>query len=440
MKVVDQNTAATEVRPELNAFRLARHLLSIRRLFISLLLMPVVIGLGIVFVQTIASVTYLKLINEHSNEYGRRLSTSQASAFLRRFLYGTAETGAKVTICRWADGMPAGEGCAIAPIDIVLRVQNPADFDPSAIVDTFEGATRRIHLCRDCDSEFRITLTGDGAQTRISSFAALAVLALADSERFVDLSRHLVKAHAEWDQIEEIRGEVEFAPPGLSAPIMFSDARNIMVLVLNASLIAAIVLWLALRSHRRVLDYFAKNDVLLPLIASCGKRTVYHSLWVLTLVRVIAFLLTALVPLLFVMSALRDVSSKPLIAASAPALLLWGVTVFLGLSAMGTIVSIGELKQRYPFASLMHKVLPFVAWLGGSVLWFVAILEGGSSWQTIAKTVELLPVIGLTPVLIAPMGALSVGMLACHSVIACLLAWHALRYNAQWFGAHVEEV
>lgn len=422
------------------AFSLAFALLKIRRLFISLLLVPVLFGLSIVVIQAIGSIAYIGLVNERSKEYGERITTGGASEFLRKFLFGTEAAPQEVKICRWTSTGPQDESCKPKPIDIILQVDRPSDFDAAPFVATFQGATQRLHLCNRCDGEFRISVGSDGTRTRITSFRGLAVLMLADSERFIQLSRYLVEAHAERERIDDLQGDVEFSPPGLTSPIIFSDARNVMVLTLNASLTAAIILWLALRSHRKVLDYFAKNDVLLPLIASCGKRIVYHSLWVLTLARVIVFVVGAIVPLAIVMAALQKTTSQLLVSVSFLSLFCWGLTVLVGLSALGTMVSIGELKQRYPLASLIHKVFPFFLWVMGSILWFIAILEGGREWEIIAAIITSLPIAGLTPILIAPMGSFSPGMLAAHAVLACILTWFALRYNARWFGAHVEEV
>lgn len=421
----------------LQALHVALSLLRIRRLFFSLFLGPVLLGLGIVLLQSIATVVLIRLSNEDSEQYGARMSSSTESEILRGYVFGGEKIPSVPTICLEPNSTAA---CIVKPYDIVIHNQ----FDRAVVFDEFQeafrGAAQRIHFCKDCSSDFILTIGQSDSETKIFSLSGLAVLFLSDNRRLIELRQHLADARTEKDKADKIQGNIVFHPPGLVSPLAFSKAQNILAIILNVCLAVAIVLWLGIRAHRRVLDYFAKNNVLLPLVAGCGKKVVYDALWMLSFARVLLFVISALLPLLFVFITAEGFSMVSAEGETKYLLVLWMIAVLFSLGCFGTLVSMAELRQRYPLASILYKVLPVSLALLGLVLWFAAILNGGTAWRVISSIISILPIIGLTTTLIAPLSSINPTILSIHIVLCILLARLSLKRNSTWFAAHLEEI
>ena len=50
------------------------------------------------------------------------------------------------------------------------------------------------------------------------------------------------------------------------------------------------------------------------------------------------------------------------------------------------------------------------------------------------------PVLGIAPILIAPIFKPMVDVLTVHSILTILVCLYVLRANAHWFAAHLEEL
>jgi hypothetical protein len=419
------------------SLHLAISLLRVKRLFFSLFLGPVLLGLIIVLIQTAGTVALINLSQEDSEKFGTRMSSSTESDFLRGFVFGDGMIPAKPRICSPTDLSP---DCFLESYDIVVRNEFNHPVDNEEFQEVFRGAAQRVHFCLDCQSDFVLSIGESKTETKIFSLTGMAVLLLADNRRLLELRQHLADARTEKDRADQVQGRIVFHPPGLANPLAFSEAQTILVVILNVCLTIAIVLWLAIKAHRRVLDYFAKNDVLLPLVASCGKKVVYDALWMLSFARVLVFVLSAFLPFVIVLSKINNLAFSTSLGDTKYFLILWIVAVLFSLGCFGTIVSMSELKQRYPIASALYKIVPIAGCFAGLILWIVAILNGGSEWNIVSSVISVVPIVGLTPTLVAPLSVISPITLVLHILLCGILAVYSLKRSSNWFASHLEEI
>lgn len=428
----------------MRAFSLAFCFLRVPRLFVSLLLWPLVLGLVVVVVQLFFSAAVIRFYNEDAQQFQGRVTREPEGDMLRNILYGSKDQLRPLTICRWImkDGeeVPPDANCEPRRLDVLLKVENVASFDAKDYASIFNGSTERLHICRSCTGPIEVTLGGPEPLSKVTSLAGVGVYLLSDYERFQDISQHLVKALSDRDQIDKLHGEILFQPPGLRHPINVTNAQTTMVLILNVAMIIVVALWLALKAHRRVLDYFVKNDALLPLVAACGKDTVYRALWILTLARVTLFLLTSLVPVCLIFDAAGKFGDVSFFAADRQHMFLWLVSVVAGLSTIAIFVSIADLKQRHPWHGIAFRVGPLALWFGGSVLWLVSWFYTGTLPEALQSLIESLPVVGLSSIVLAPLVLTSQATLFAHAAFSLMVTVWLLRKNTNWFGAHLEEL
>jgi hypothetical protein len=213
------------------------------------------------------------------------------------------------------------------------------------------------------------------------------------------------------------------------------------MLVVNFALIVIITLWLAIKAHRKVLDYFVRNGALLPMVAACSKRSFYGALWILTVSRVLAFLAAA-VPMTVVvfLDLLGKEDLKRFFQGDIWALMLWGVTLVLSMSLATVIASIAELRQRHEILSFLYKYLPIFVSLLGGVIWVATFIFEGNAPSIIRQFLTACPIIGMVPVLIAPLFSPYAWLLVVNMVLTAALLAVTLNFNARWFAAHLEEL
>jgi hypothetical protein len=243
--------------------------------------------------------------------------------------------------------------------------------------------------------------------------------------------------------IEEVKnrlGEIFLSIPEIDDTIGITALKGTLPIVFNVSLLVVISLWLALRAHRRVLDYFSRNDVLLPLAAACGKQRFYSAIWLLTGLRVGCFLITSVPLVFFGLNDVVDEESLRAVRVSPGSGVMW-VVALIATMALATVVgSISELKHRHSFVSFLYKLVPFAAAVLGAALWGFSFVMPSEAMGTVRLIVSAIPIVGIAPVLIAPATSLPVMSLALHALLATSAFVFILRRNARWFAAHLEEV
>ncbi len=267
----------------MNPLKLVVSLLLIPRLFATFLLVPLVLSLALVLGQSLLTQRMLKTraataIDVEKNALDRRAHP------LHRLLFKTEKPLGPLKICDWRESP-----CVPGRFDVVIRPSVLKIFPESTYRSLFEGKFQTLHICDDCQSEIVITEGNREGQvgTHVFSPAAYALVRVALFER----SRNILQqGDSEGYNPDEMLGERFFHAPGFARPANLKEVAISFTLLANVALLVMCSLWLALKAHRKVLDYFVGSGALLPLVAATGRNSFYGAIWILTLLRVLAFL------------------------------------------------------------------------------------------------------------------------------------------------------
>jgi hypothetical protein len=359
-------------------------------------------------------------------------------------IYGNGDLRSPLKVCRWVVGPKGTEdfpepACSPDRLDVAIRTTNPESFDVTRFQRLFEGHIDRLHVCRDCQPDVIITPGGDGQITsQAHSLFGLSILFLPYSNKEVVEQRTAVKEA--YDDIQRSLGSISMHIPEISEAIGISSLKGTLPITTNIALLVVIALWLALKAHRKVLDYFSHNDVLLPLAAACGKQTFYSAIWILTLFRVGCFL-GASIPLMYI--GLSDIITSNMSMDLSFSLVRGAAWLLALISALGlatVIASIAELKHRHTILSISYRFIPLVGAFLGAVAWGGAFVIPMQACGVFRLIVSSLPIVGIAPILLAPVTGLPYFPMMTHAVLAIIgLTW-LLKRNARWFAAHLEEV
>ncbi len=428
------------MRPIILAFSFIR----VPKLFISLLLWPMVIGIFVSFVQTFLSLGYIGIVKESAPEFAKRINKREAEdIWISQVLFGTDRLG-PLNVCRWimrnGQEEPPSEACRVRRYDVAVQVYSPETYNADDYRKLFDGSTRNLHICRSCSADITISKSEDKIVSQVHGLTPIAVYMLAYSSQELLINSHYVNAKATVDYIKDISGTILMKASGVPTPINFTEASNTMILIINTSAITIVALWLSLKGHRRVLDYFARNSALLPLVAACGTRTFYSSLWIITLIRVTCFLLAVIPTTILVFLDAVPIETRSVFMKSGPQFLLWLVGIVASLSSLAIIASIAELKHRHSWVSFLYRYIPLVLCFIGSSIWFYCVFHEGVVTRGIQHAIACLPVLGISPVLLSPLIELDTSTIALHSLFAAMLVIAVLRLNSRWFAAHLEEI
>jgi len=424
------------------SFRIAAALLRIPHLALSLFAVPLILSLGIVVVQLLATGAAVQLMTTT----GRAVVATNISDTnpIRWMIYGSGDLRGPLRVCRWAPNSqgiesPLGEECAPDRLDVAVQVDNPESFDISRFHKLFEGHIDRLHVCRSCQPDVVITpgTNGEIASTARSLFG-LSILFLPYSNQEVVEQRTAVKEA--YEDIQRSLGSISMHIPEISEAIGISSLKGTLPITTNIALLVVIALWLALKAHRKVLDYFSRNDVLLPLAAACGKQAFYSAIWILTLFRVGCFL-GASIPLMYF--GLDDIFSSNVgidLSFSLAHGAAWLVALVSALGLATVIASIAELKHRHSLLSVSYRFLPLLGAFFGAMVWGASFIMPLHACGVFRLIVSALPIVGIAPILVAPVTGLPYAPMMIHAVLAIIgLTW-LLKRNARWFAAHLEEV
>ncbi len=424
----------------INPFRVALAFVRIPRLCLSLLLGPLIIGIGLVGFQLVLTSAYFKLMDRSAEDLEQDLSNRKHSQWLLEFLYGSSDSLPPIAVCRWESESPPSPDCSIQSFDVALQVSDPLTYDPVRYVQHFEGASRRLHVCRNCQADVTIAVAGDDSVTQLRGFMALGVAILAETfDR--DISEQLVALKKASEGIETLYGVVLMRLGGVPSAINVTETEKAMVVIMNVGLFLVIALWLGLRAHRRVLDYFSRNGALLPLVAGIGKDSFYLAIWLITLLRVSAFLIACLPTTLYVLiTAIRGGSAPSLAEMPLVTVALWLTAVVFSLVALTILVGVSELQHREVWVSWGYKYLPLVLCALGTLVWLWSILTSAHVAHDMQRFIGALPIVGLVPVLLTPIISVEPLVLTFHIAMSVALIVVCIRRNARWFAAHLEEV
>jgi hypothetical protein len=335
--------------------------------------------------------------------------------------------------------LPPDPGCAPDRLDVAIHVPDPESFDSRGFQKLFQGHIDRLHICRGCHPDVIITPHSNGeSASEAHSLFGLSILFLPYSNKDLIDQRTAVKEA--YDHIQRSIGSITMHIPEISDAIGISSLKETLPITSNIALLVVIALWLALKAHRKVLDYFSHNDVLLPLAAACGKQSFYSAIWILTLFRVGCFL-GASIPLMYL--GLNDIfSSSSRIDVSFALVhgITWLVALVAALGLATVVASIAELKHRHSFLSLSYRILPILGAFLGALAWGLSFIMPLHSCGVFRLIVSALPIVGIAPILVAPVTGLPYLPMVTHAAGATIGVVWLLKHNARWFAAHLEEV
>ncbi len=421
-----------------NSLRLAVSLLRIPRLFGALFLFPLLISIVVVTGQIIFTALMLKSLDTVAAPVEDLVEQTKDHNVGRILLYGHGRPLPPVEVCRWIEHgeseRPPNAACAPGRLDVALRTLTPATFDVEQYRRAFEGNVERLHVCRSCRPDVVITPTGTGVSSDIYSLWGLVVVNLVRFNR-----NSYLEGLKQIEQVAETFGQRTLHLSGLAEAINLNRAYTHLAITINFAGLIIVALWLALKAHRKVLDYFARSGALLPLVAATGHRTFYGAIWLLTLCRVGAFLGAAL-PMTYVgfVALLTDQDRAEFFSGERTFVWLATVTASLGLATL--IASIAELKHRHSLLSFLYKYVPVIICFIGGAIWAFTFFFDSTVAHTIRAVATATPLIGMAPVLLGPVlkPATLTLMVHCGLSVAALMV--ALRHNSRWFAAHLEEI
>jgi hypothetical protein len=429
----------------LRTLRIAMALLRIPHLATSLFAFPLIFSLVIVFIQLFVTGAVVQLANTTTASVAATAVAKSNFNHVRWIIFGSGAPRSHLKVCRWqssgtGEAPPEGGECQPDRLDVAIHVQDPATYDVARFVRLFDGHVDRLHVCRSCEPDVVITPRNDGLTTSLArSVFGLAILFLPYSNTSVGEKR--IALTSAYDEIQRSLGSLSMHIPEISDAVGITSLKGTLPITANISLLVIIALWLALRAHRKVLDYFSHNDVLLPLAAACGKHTFYSAIWMLTVLRVGCFL-CASVPLMYL--GLSDIIATHVkdfeFTFSFLQTSAWLLALISTLSFATVVASIAELKHRHHLLSAAYRFIPLVGAFLGALVWGLSFLIPFSSVGGFRMAVSALPVVGIAPILVAPVTGLSCLPMLIHTMVASVALMWILRRNARWFAAHLEEV
>jgi len=289
-------------------------------------------------------------------------------------------------------------------------------------------------VCRSCRPDVVITPTDSGVSSEIYSLWGLIVVNLVRFNR----SSYL-EGLKQIEQVAEIFGQRTLHLSGLAESINLNRAYTHLAIAINFAGLIIVALWLALKAHRKVLDYFARSGALLPLVAATGHRTFYGAIWLLTLCRVGAFL-GAAVPMTYVgfVALLSERDRAEFFSGERTIVWLAAVTASLGLATL--IASIAELKHRHSLLSIIYKYVPVVVCFIGGTVWGLTFFFDSTLAHILRAITTAVPLVGMAPVLLGPVLKPATLTLVLHFALSLVVLIVALRHNSRWFAAHLEEI
>lgn len=417
----------------MNALKLVVSLLLIPRLFATFLLMPLALSLVLVVGQSLVTKRMLQTraaiaSNPDEAAAGRRVHP------LHRLLFKTDRPLEPLKICDWRE-----RPCVLGRFDVVIRPGVLEQFPESTYRSLFEGKFQTLHICDDCESEIIISEANGAGQvgTHVFSPAAYALVRVALFER----SRNILQqGESEGYNPEEMLGERFFHAPGFARPANLKEVAISFTLLANIALLVMCCLWLALKAHRKVLDYFVGSGVLLPLVAATGRESFYGAIWILTLLRVLAFLLVG-IPVVWVTVGdfFRAGSGNLFYYSGVAPMLLWASSIFSSMGLAMLFGSVADLKHKHFLASFVYKLLPFIFAMLGLLLWAITFLMSSEWASWLRVVITTLPISGIGPLLLAPILPPPDMVLVLHSMLSVAAIVLLMQYNARWFAVHLDD-
>lgn len=432
----------------MKTFRIIFALLRVRRLFATLLLFPLLGSLTVVITQLILSGSALRQISEE-----KKISTTTKDEqeetdwqFLRLILFGNGLPQAKPLLCIWNQDpeksnveRPPSKECAPDKLDIALHVSDDLQVDRNEYLRLIEGNALRLHICKTCKPELELFVSNQGNSVKAHSSYGLMLYGLLMLDRKIQEQFKALKIQRL--DLKEKLGQVFFFLPELKAPIQVSSIQISMIFILNITALIVISLWLGLRAHRKVLDYFSKSGALLPMVAATGKTPFYLALWGITGLRVSIFLLASIPLMLIILDgSSEDQTTLDVFSHSLLDMLLWLLALLSSMTLATIIASISDLKGRHEILSALYKIIPLLLSALGAILWAASFLVTSEQAGIFRSLISTFPILGMGPMILAPVVQPKLYILIIHTIASSALIYYLMKKNAHWFAAHLEEL
>ena len=185
---------------------LALSLIRVPKLFITLLLWPLVIGVGLAATQVVFTASFVQLLDEDTTKFQERINRPDPEdAWLRSHIYGRTEPFPALKVCRWkleqSTGtqleVPPEDGCAITPNEVAIHVEDPEAFNSSLYEQFFTGTIAKLHICRNCKTDVILSLANNSRtenESNLYSIKSLGIFLLADSAHDKEVNDKFIQA------------------------------------------------------------------------------------------------------------------------------------------------------------------------------------------------------------------------------------------------------
>lgn len=429
----------------MSPIHLTLSLIRIPRLFLSLFLVPVALSLVIVGFQLSLSALFLAGQERgKTDDLANTFSAQRKPGWLRTTLLGgTVPDHAQV--CYWKTDnrtqrlVPLDPSCFLERYDVVIEPEILETIPIGKYQSYFDGSFSKIHVCEGCLTDLVLWKHESKTRIDIRSFFALALFQGIDMSEDVRAG-YRVAIDAK-KAIEDATGERYLIFTGFQEGAPLSSVTLTFIIIINICGLIITALWLAIKAHRRVLDYFSHSGALLPLVAACGARCFYSAVWLLTVLRVVSFLGAAVPIGIITFRSLISESDDLFLFPNSPlTMTFWLIALASCLALTTLIASIAELKAHHSLRSFKYKILPMLLCMVGGIIWGLTfIFETGYS-QYIRSFLTVLPILGLAPIIMAPIFSPPLVSLIVHVALTAALFLFSLEKNAEWFAAHLDDI
>lgn len=433
----------------MTGLKLALGLLRIPRLFASLLLFPLIISCVLIVLQLFLTRLAVGWIVQDANQLTERVEKVRTENFTRQLIYGSGARLGDIKICRWikvtddsgeVHEIPPFSECNPNLLDVAIHVKDPLLFEPDSYIKLFNGNFERLHICQNaCKPHIVISINNDIIDTKIQSIPALLLLSTAQLDQAI--GEDYIKLANTKNSILGNLGKLQLLAKGFDEPIALSSITYETALIVNIATIIIIGLWLALKAHRKVIDYFSDSGALLPMVAAFGKGEFYSALWLITFFRVGVFMLAAIPStLVFFFLQENEINWDGLFQKDSGHIVVWIIALFSSFTLAALISSIADLKRKHSLFAAAYTYLPLILSFFGSLIWLTTFLMPDTIAPAIRSFTTIVPIISMGPILVAPIFQPSLNILVFNTLITTLLIVILARLNITWFAAHLEEL
>lgn len=396
--------------------------LSVPRIASSLLLAPLILGLFVTGSSLVLSFAVRTAPNSETVEPGRRVPRNPVKGLLG------VRAPKELSVCYHSE-----ESCQVDRLDIVARPDVLEQVSLAQLRDDFDGDFRRLHVCTNCDSEIELVHRNGKLAVLLKSLHAVMMW---ESGAFHRLQKQKAQLHEQSgnDDFEVFEAGQFWLFGGKNLPFNASHLGLAAVWILNISLSCLVLAWLGIKSHGRVINYFARNDALQPLIVSLGLKEFYGSIWILTLARVAVFggfYLVAMYQARWVMGF--SAFYETVFRGDILFLVGWLFVLFLQFTTIAMLVSLAEIS-RDTRATISLVYFPLLTILIGLFVWLGTLTVDSLQLAALREFLLAMPLVSLMPHFLTPIFPCETWVLVMNIFASLIFLLVITRRNTMVFG------